>query len=85
MPPEGAPEILRTSILRGRSAVLAQLAQAVGPTLTRDRQSPDAELTARVLSAISDEYARIVLTDPDRFPPERLVDHARWYLEQVWH
>jgi len=42
----------------------------------------DAELTARVLSAISDEYARLVLTEPDRFTPERLLRHARGWLEQ---
>jgi AcrR family transcriptional regulator len=83
MPPEGAPELLRKSILRGRAAVLAGLAQAVGPALTRDPESPDAELTARVLSAISDEYARLILTDSARFPPERLLVHARWLLDQV--
>jgi hypothetical protein len=55
----------------------------VRPALIRDPDSPDAELTARVLSAISDEYARLVLTDPVRFAPERLLDHARWLLDQV--
>ncbi len=83
MPPEGAPELLRKSIARGRATVLAGLAQAVRPALLRDRGSPDAELTARVLSAISDEYARLVLTDPTRFPPERLLIHARWFLDEV--
>ena len=45
--------------------------------------APDVELTARLLSAISDEYARLVLADPDEFPPERLLSHARWVLEQA--
>ena len=40
-------------------------------------------MTARTLSAIADEYARLVLTDPERFPPERLLDHARWFLGQL--
>lgn len=80
MPPEGAPENLHRSIARGRASVLAQLTRAVGPALATDRELPDAELTARVLSAISDEYARLVLTDPRRNSPERLVEHARWYL-----
>jgi AcrR family transcriptional regulator len=83
IPPEGAPELLRKSIAQGRAAVLERLAQAVRPALIRDPESPDAELTARVLSAISDEYARLVLTDPVRFAPERLLDHARWLLDQV--
>ncbi len=48
-----------------------------------EREAPDAELTARVLSAIADEYARLVLIDPARFTPERLLEHARWCVDQV--
>jgi AcrR family transcriptional regulator len=81
IPPEGAPQKLRRAIAQGRQSVLAQLVSAVRPGL-RDTDPNDAELTARVLSAISDEYARLVLTDPDRFTPERLLRHARWWLEQ---
>ncbi len=80
MPPEGAPEILRKSIAGGRALVLAPLTQAVRPALLREHDSPDAELTARVLAAIADEYARLVLTDATRFSPQRLLIHARWYL-----
>lgn len=79
MPPEGAPEILRHRIEAGRASVLAGLVQAVRPALRGDKVN-DAELTASVLSAISDEYARLVLTDPERFPPTRLLRHARWWL-----
>ncbi len=82
MPPEGAPETLRVAIARGRRAVLAKLASAVRPALRSD-DDDDAELTARVLSAISDEYARLVLTDAERFTPERLLRHARRWLEQA--
>lgn len=81
MPPEGAPDSLRRSIANGRRAVLAQLTRAVRPTVRGDDLN-DAELTARVLSAISDEYARLVLTDPARYEPERLLRHARWWLGQ---
>jgi AcrR family transcriptional regulator len=82
MPPEGAPKILRHRIEQGRRSVLAQLAKAVRPTL-RGANVDDAELTARILSATSDEYARLVLTDPVRYPPERLMRHARWWLDQA--
>ena len=82
MPPEGAPEILRESIARGRASVLAGLAKAVRPLLTPEDEPRDAELTARLLSAISDEYARLVLTDPVRFPPDRLIRHARMWLQE---
>jgi AcrR family transcriptional regulator len=84
MAPEGAPELLRTLIIDGRAAILEKLARAVRPGLTPAGETPDAELTARVLSAVSDEYARLLLTDPGRFPLQRLLTHARWYLELLF-
>jgi AcrR family transcriptional regulator len=81
MPPAGAPELLRTRIIEGRTFVLAQMAHAVRPAMGPEGEGSDAELTARILSAMSDEYARLVLTDPVRFPPERLLRHANWWLQ----
>jgi AcrR family transcriptional regulator len=83
MPPEGAPEVLRRRIVRGRAAVLEKLIDAVRPGLTPGQVAPDPELTARTLSAIADEYARLVLTDPDTFSVDRLMRHARWFLGQI--
>jgi AcrR family transcriptional regulator len=83
MPPEGAPPALHTKIADGRAAVLERLSRAVQPLTNRSADQRDAELTARMLSAISDEYARLLLTDPDRFPPQRLLQHARWWLART--
>jgi len=83
MPPEGAPAVLHDHIARGRAAVVEQLARAVGPGLGPGRESPDPELFARVLSAIADEGARLLLTDPDRYPVERIVGFARWLMDQM--
>jgi len=74
MPPEGAPGLLGERIAAGRAAVVAQLAQSVGPRAG----SPDPELTARALSAVADEAARLTLADPERYTPERIVAHAQW-------
>lgn len=82
MPPEGAPAILRERIAAARGAVVAQLGEIVGPGLGAAGASPDAELTARALSAVADESARLVLTDPAAYPVDRLVAHAAWVLEQ---
>jgi AcrR family transcriptional regulator len=79
MPPEGAPAVLHDHIERGRSAVVDHLAGAVGPS----RESPDPELFARTLSAVSDEGARLLLTDPERYPVERIVGFADWLMAQV--
>jgi AcrR family transcriptional regulator len=83
MPPEGAPAVLRDRIAQGRAAVVAQLAQAMRPGLGAGRESPDPELTARTLSALADEAARLLLTDPERYPPERLLAHARWLIDDL--
>ena len=73
VPPEGAPPLLRERIAAGRASVVRQLARAAAG-------SPDPELTARALSAVADEAARLLLDDPARYPPERLLEHARWLL-----
>jgi hypothetical protein len=52
----------------GRAAVVRQLGDAVGP----QAGSPDPELTGYVLSAVADAGARLLLDDPERYPPERL-------------
>jgi AcrR family transcriptional regulator len=80
IPLEGAPQALHAKIAEGRASVLARLSSAVQPALGEDRRLPDAELTARLLSAIADEYARLILTDPEQFPVQRLLSHARWWL-----
>ena len=79
MPPEGAPAILRDQIALGRAAVVAQLAEVVG---VGSIGSPDPELTARMLSTISDEAARLLLTDPATYSTERILAHAQWWLER---
>jgi AcrR family transcriptional regulator len=83
MPPEGAPASLRERIAIGRAAVLAQLAEAVRAGFGPGRESPDPELTAAMLSTFSDESVRLMLTDAERYPVERIVDHARWWLDQL--
>ncbi len=83
MPPEGAPNVLRETVENGRDAVVAALAKVVGPGLAPDRPSPDPQLTARFLSSISDEAARLLLSDPEQFPIERLLRHADWLLRQL--
>lgn len=83
MPPEGAPHVLRQQVEAGRDGVVTALAQVVGPGLAPDRPSPDPQLTARFLSAISDEAARLLLSDPGEYPIERLMRHADWLLQQL--
>ncbi len=80
MPPEGAPEVLRDRIASGRLIVLGRLTELLAPGLGRP-SSPDPELTARTLSAVADEAARLVLTDPAAYSVDRICRHAAWILD----
>ena len=82
MPPEGAPASLRERIAAGRTLALERLSAAVQPLVNDNSKMPDAELTAIILSAMSDEYARLVLACADAYPIERLIEHARWWLKR---
>jgi len=83
MPPEGAPDILRERIADGRAQVVGQLAQAVAPLFQPGTGGPDPELTALMLSTMADEAVRLLLRDPERYPPERLVAQTRWFLDRL--
>jgi len=83
VPTEGAPAVLHEQITRGRDAIVGALAEAVRPGFGPGAGSPDPALTARTLSAVADEAARLMLTDPDTYPVERLIAHADWLLRQL--
>jgi AcrR family transcriptional regulator len=83
MPNEGAPRILHEQISRGRGAVVEQLAAALGGEPNAPIQTPDAELTARLLTAFADEAARLMLAEPDRYPAQRILGLARWFLGRL--
>ena len=80
VPSEGAPAVLHEAIARGRGAVVAQLAAALGGGGVH---APDPELAAHLLSALADEAARLLLADPERYPRERVLALARWFLGSV--
>jgi AcrR family transcriptional regulator len=83
MPAEGAPPVLREQIALGREQVVAHLAEVVRTGFGPVRESPDPELSARTMSAVADDAARLLLTEPGRFPLRRLLAHAEWLLEQL--
>jgi AcrR family transcriptional regulator len=82
MPQEGAPDVLRERIASGRAAVIGLLAQMLEQGFGRLGRSPDPELTARAFSALADEGARLILTQPESFDPDRILSHTRWLLSR---
>ena len=83
MPPEGAPPSLRERIAEGRAGVIGELARTVGPLFAERVSAPDPELVALTLSSLADVGVRLLLEDPERYPPERIVAHSRWVLDQL--
>ena len=45
----------------------------------------DVELTARAFRDWSEQAARMVLTDPERYPPERYERFVKNFLELLMH
>jgi AcrR family transcriptional regulator len=82
MPPEGVPEFLRERTAIGRAAVVEQLSALIEQTYEPHggQRSPDPELTAHSMQALSEHWARLLLTDPERFGIERILVHARWAI-----
>lgn len=73
LPLEGTPGSLRERVERSRGAVVEQVERLVAWGLER-RGGPDGidvELFARIIVVLGEEAGRLVLTDPERFPPER--------------
>ncbi len=77
MPQEGAPRTLAERIALGRAAIVARLAEGAPAA------GEDPELIAHMFSAYADEAARLTLTEPDRYPPERILRLTRWTLARL--
>ena len=83
MPHEGAPRVLHEHISRGRAAVVGQLAAALGTEPGAAAGAPDPELAARLLAAFADEAARLLLAEPERYPADRILRLARWFVARL--
>jgi AcrR family transcriptional regulator len=83
MPVEGTPEVLQDRIREGRDVAVSQISAAIRDARLLGDDLPDPELTAKMLSALSDESAKLVLTDPENYPVDRILEHARWLLRRL--
>ena len=78
MPVDGTPAEVREHVERGRALILEQLRQLMEWGI-RKRGGPrglDTELAAHGMLAFGEHAARLALTDPDQFPPERVGKFA---------
>ena len=84
-PVEGSPPELRETITRVRGALLGLLQPVAVQGLER-RGGPhglDAELFSRMLIAVGEEAAKLVLSDPDNYSPDRLATFTETIMASV--
>jgi AcrR family transcriptional regulator len=73
LPPEGTPSLVRRHIESNRARTLDRIEQVVRSALVRAglQDRLDTELIARAIRDLCEEAGRMVLTDPERYPPSR--------------
>ena len=86
LPPEGTPAIVREHVETNRARLLARLIEFVGWAVERSgiRVELDIEICARAILRLSEEAGRMVLTDRERFSPERYERFVRTVMELIW-
>lgn len=83
-PVEGAPPELRETIARVRGGLLGLLQPvAVHGLERRGGPAVDPELFSRMLIAFGEESAKLVLSDPDNYPPDRLAEFTQTIMGAV--
>jgi AcrR family transcriptional regulator len=85
LPPEGIPEIVRQLVETNRARTLERIEHLVRWAVGRGvvPGDLDTELTARAIRDLGEEAGRMVLTDPQRYPPERYEQFTRGVMNLV--
>ncbi|HYB25881.1 MAG TPA: TetR/AcrR family transcriptional regulator [Solirubrobacteraceae bacterium] len=87
LPLEGTPPIVREHVEVGRSQVLERIKRHVQWAIDRGElpRQLDVELTARAIRDFCEQAGRMVLTDPESYPPERYERYAQDFLALLAH
>ena len=86
LPLEGTPAIVRQHIETNRARTLERIEQLVQWAVVRAEfpEDLDAGLTARAIRDLGEEAGRMVLTDPEQFPPERYERFVDSVMRLLW-
>ncbi|MEO6859784.1 MAG: TetR/AcrR family transcriptional regulator [Solirubrobacteraceae bacterium] len=86
LPPEGTPANVRNQVERNRAVIQGQIATVVRWAIARSGipEDLDVELSARAIRSLSEEAGRMVLTDPEAFPPERYERFVLAVMKLIW-
>jgi AcrR family transcriptional regulator len=86
LPLDRTPKIVREHVERNRAEMLRRIERIVQWAIER-RGLPaeiDVELTARAIRDLAEAAGRMVLTDPERYPPERYEQFVQTVMGMVW-
>lgn len=83
LPLDGTPSIVRENVENNRARILGQIEGVVSWSVASGHlpSDLDVELCARTLRDLAEEAGRMVLTDPERFTPERYATFVRSVME----
>ena len=86
LPLEGTPPLVREHVEINRARVLEQIEAFVRASIDAGQlpDDLDVELAARAIRDLGEEAGRTVLTDPDRYPPDRYESFVRSVLDLIW-
>jgi AcrR family transcriptional regulator len=84
-PVEGAPPELRETLARVRTGLVGLLEPVAASGIERrgGPQGLDTELFSRLLISFGEEGAKLVLSDPERYPPDRLAEFTSTIMGSV--
>jgi AcrR family transcriptional regulator len=86
LPLDGTPEIVRDHVETNRARTQERIERLVRwagdrPEIPEDL---DVELTARAIRSMGEEAGRTLLTDPERYSPERYADFVTSVMKLIW-
>jgi AcrR family transcriptional regulator len=86
LPPEGTPATIRQHIEKNRQRTLERLEELAQLAIAQPElpDQLDSELTARAIRDLGEEAGRMVLTDPEHYPPERYEQFVGSVLGVLW-
>lgn len=85
LPLEGTPQVVRDHVETNRARTQERIARLVRWAVERPElpDELDVELTARAIRVLAEDAGRTLLTDPERYPPERYERFVTQVLTMV--
>lgn len=86
LPLDGTPSIVREHVEVNRARVLERIKRLVQWSIERGQlpRELDVELAARAIRDLGEEAGRTVLTDPERFTPDRYERFVHSVMQLIW-